>query len=748
MGLVSYGGIYLPTVTPEAAAWVEANLSAKDVEEWQRWAWPGNNRTLWASAGFVTDQPVKLGSLYWPTGATRWAIAHYLINDDQWGTIKNLAYPGTTYKPLPLVIDSQQNGGTVISPDMWMLPSRFEVKIPNYTGMYLLTLVDDRYFWQVRSTQRMHIDEGTTTWEDIYTQMGSALGGITIDADDIPAAYGKPGKCLNALWEQMGLFLDAVAYNVGQRIVRGLDGTVRAMNVTTSQAIVQSNLSNNPFPTGAPVKAGGVMLLLPPLPNDSPGVLPESVTLTAVQVTNGFIDGERYPVVVKLADLNLPEFGPNPTVQVGNSKVFHDGIAATITTPPDPDNLVDLQALTRQVATDWYRYQISPLDIKFAGIAPWVPEGWSDSIEWLWRKDEVSTRVQRGTWNDLVEELCHAPTPPTPILTQPFPAALTAVAGTAYSWRAVIYDGAGEWSLNPAGPTGTFNAYERNTRPAPVIVKVGTLITHNCVVWMYPEDDGTYEFDIELESFPAHVFGLHNPYTFVEEYPPGTTLLNGRTGFCNEMNGVPGAGGKHVEMFVFKAGGGNADLFYFAWESSPPSILTIVNTLNIGSIQILNGSLVFNAANGTLVFNNNGQLVIFCPCGSGSGLGSGTGSGGGISTGCCPGVTIPQTLNVSFSGWTGDCSCLNSVTFPIVANFGTPEWGGSTSGGNACGPQEVSVSFACDGTGNFNATLSVSLAGLTLLSVSCSPFQVVFGASADITGVPCHGGSGQVIISA
>jgi hypothetical protein len=54
-------------------------------------------------------------------------------------------------------------------------------------------------------------------------------------------------------------------------------------------------------------------------------------------------------------------------------------------------------AIATQAATDFYNWQIAQTpDLSFDHVAPWVPCGIEDSIEWA----ETYTRVQRPPWND------------------------------------------------------------------------------------------------------------------------------------------------------------------------------------------------------------------------------------------------------------------------------------------------------------------------------------------------------------
>jgi len=109
---------------------------------------------------------------------------------------------------------------------------------------------------------------------------------------------------------------------------------------------------------------------------------------------------------VQLADLALPELAG--VVGHPGSKTFHDSAFPAYDDAGNLLNGAELTALAKQIATDWYRFQLGSLDTKFVGIVPWKPEALSDSVEWTYRKGEVSTRVRRPAWDDHTEELLHA----------------------------------------------------------------------------------------------------------------------------------------------------------------------------------------------------------------------------------------------------------------------------------------------------------------------------------------------------
>jgi hypothetical protein len=104
----------------------------------------------------------------------------------------------------------------------------------------LLTLVDERFYWWFKSAE-IEVTGGTTTWAELYAAIGTALG-ITITADEVPAAYLKPPTALTSRHDALPVLLDAVASSVGQRVVRRLDGSVLALNSTSSRQVVNANL--------------------------------------------------------------------------------------------------------------------------------------------------------------------------------------------------------------------------------------------------------------------------------------------------------------------------------------------------------------------------------------------------------------------------------------------------------------------------------------------------------------------------
>ncbi len=405
--ILTYAGLPLSTPPADLMAWVANNISTKDVFDFERMDWPGKNLEGFAFPGMIRQRPIVPHTLFWPRGAKRFAVGYFFASAQTVARIR--AYLGGSYQSLRLVM--QDDLRPAIQTNLWVLPPRPLGTVGN--GLYLLTLVDDRYWWWFVSAS-LTITANTTTWADLFGQIGTALG-LTIQFDTIPSAYLKPSSGLTVNYEYLPIMLDAISYNVGQRIVRGLDGTVYSNNPVNGQNAVARNLTYYSVP-----KAGGALQVvntggLPFGTADAPAVLPATVQMTFPATGSGAPVSGVYAASATLASLNLTDLG---IVGAPFVKVVHNSNTATFSGGMSPTNGSDLQILVNQFATDWYRFQASPLDVKYNGIIPWTPESLSESIEWMYSATprEMSTRIQRPAWNDLTEELDNGepPAPPTP----------------------------------------------------------------------------------------------------------------------------------------------------------------------------------------------------------------------------------------------------------------------------------------------------------------------------------------------
>jgi hypothetical protein len=344
--------------------------------------WPGSHLSGLPFRAWI-DRPIEIGVLSWPTGASRFACYHGIVDSVQLAAIRSQVFVGSAINPLPLVIS---DGLHTLTASMWMLPPRPLAAIPGTVQQWLLTLVDDRFGWWFKSAA---ITVGSS-WTGLISSIASALG-VSIAVDPIPAAYLTPPAQLTQLYESLPVLLDAVAASVGLRIVRRYDGTVLAQNAANGLSQAATNQIQSP---PWPKRAGGVILAA-----DLAAALPASVTVAF----GGKQDYTTSPTLYAKQVSSTLAAGVNGVA--GLSKPIHS--TAEAANAGTPSNQSELDALAVQIATDWYAWQMAAWDIVYHGPCPWVPESQTDVIEFTHRRNDISTRVMRGPWNDWPDVLYH-----------------------------------------------------------------------------------------------------------------------------------------------------------------------------------------------------------------------------------------------------------------------------------------------------------------------------------------------------
>ncbi len=415
--------------------------------------YPGRNLGAIAHPwiGLAPHPTVKIGEWYYPHGASRWSVFRGLATSVQ---VQNMLLntdgntPAPFYmKALPIGFKKSPFGTEQSFADdyelrslMYMLPPRPMAEHGGrFDGLYLVTLVDERYYWQ-NTPCTLRVRQGST-WDSLLNSAKLALN-IVFDYSVVSPDYGVPEPD-SQLWtnsESTPVILDAIGYNIGRSFVRDLNQTYHLYTPAESQAKVVRNRGDvkvlhrtaggDMFTSGTKLKVGNLF-------KSKNSVVPTNVKVTFPKYVQGddpvphFLNtryqnqrpsawyeesyGEVYTVSVPIGLGGLPFSGHiDVSGLVGTSDhVIHDtakalyseeALAGTV-----PFNESGLNALAIKIAQDYYGSQIAAaLDEVYPGTANILLEGLHDVV-WTYsaRARQATTRVLRTEWNQVVREMQH-----------------------------------------------------------------------------------------------------------------------------------------------------------------------------------------------------------------------------------------------------------------------------------------------------------------------------------------------------
>lgn len=395
----------------------------------------------------VKPQEIRIGEWFYPSTATRWSVFRGLATSAMAKAMLaavNAVTPTFTgvrsgtfimkANPIaPYHNDGDQNSYTLES-EMYMLPPRPLGELGGkFDGLYLITLVDERYHWQYNPVS-LHVPPGTT-WLSLITQLGTALG-VSITTDSINSSYAVP-EADSTLWTNMenaGLLLDAIAYCLGCTVVRSLSGSYTIQSPSSANTVVLANRGDVlrvARTAGGDLFSSGTLLPVGNLTKSKNLILPEKVRTTfpkyylsdpvphiansryAWPRPSAWIEdsyGDVYSIDISLSSGGSALSGL--TGLSGRIHTIHSTAKALLSGEQFafPTNLSGLTALAMQTAGDYYNAQVGPsLDEAYPGTYAWTPEGTHD-IVWTYssRARQATTRVFRSEWNQIIREMHHA----------------------------------------------------------------------------------------------------------------------------------------------------------------------------------------------------------------------------------------------------------------------------------------------------------------------------------------------------
>lgn len=432
---ITYAGrpLLLPDPDGELAAWLGNYLPVEDlraisaplIRDTNRTESRGPARVGIARPNYPPPPRPRLNSLYWPTGAGRWAFGLFLADAATVGQL-NSSQPAT------LKISDEERGGGSITPTMHLLPPRPVASPGGEASLYLLPLVDDRYWWQFKSVGELEVE----TWSELFDALSSALG-VSLLPGAVDPDYGipDPAEVNGRSHDNAALLLDAAAHSVGLRVIRPLSGEVILENADEAGALLGETIG---------LVAGGMSGA-----SFRSRRQPEQVSVSFPRWRHYHAEcnGERFlHTVTSLAATETAGVS-------GADRTIHTSAFADFSTDSGtPVNSTDVVNLASKIAADQLAWSDQEFDFTLAGVVPWYPTGFDDHVQWLFgsqRGDgnyQAQTRVQSVPANFGVDEMLHQ-FDDKPVVQSPIQFELNAALSAGGSADATILDDAADKTI-------------------------------------------------------------------------------------------------------------------------------------------------------------------------------------------------------------------------------------------------------------------------------------------------------------
>lgn len=300
--------------------------------------------------------PPRINQLYWPTGASRWARGYFIATKTDADAIATRCG-----EEIDLV--ARVNDHTTTFKVYALTPRAVScVDDSEHDNLYLIPVVDKRYWWQFRSYGDMGKPD-IDSWSGLISHIGGRLG-VSITLDSVDSSYLAPDPDeFTRRYDNAATLLDAASHSIGQRVVHQFDGTVRSIGWTDSASEYGNNLS-----TRTPWwKIAGDEEILQPIPESVTAVFPK--TFCGIPSC----DREYYPINV------LASQHTSQCTAVSTEKTIHSTAWANYTpSGSSPINLAELTSLAGAIARDYFAGTEEYYDHTFVGLKDWYFTGYDD----------------------------------------------------------------------------------------------------------------------------------------------------------------------------------------------------------------------------------------------------------------------------------------------------------------------------------------------------------------------------------
>jgi hypothetical protein len=372
-----------------------------------------------------------INTLYWPTGASRWAEFYGLADEASIKTINEAAKTKRLASETPdLVLSVTTDYGTtettgkgkkkktrraIVTAEatvaMYMLSPR-PLTVKDGQRLWLVPLVDQRYWWRFKSTGELSVSSAEN-WYSFVEKLATALG-VTFDWAPPTADYLNPDPtACTREHADIPHLLDAAAYSMGMRVLCDIDGTVKLQSFTTGETIAAEALDANLDLVDE--KKAFQLLAGDEYSNFNYDIggypVPANVEVSFPKIRHYVprIDGDRYVYTVAP---NTAYFTDDAgETEPDTVKRFRGSAYADFTTGGGtPDNDSDLETLADAIANDYYLSLRRHYRMIYGGFVNWTPCAYDDHILWVIANDEIRTEVESRPPNYDLEYMLHQDT--------------------------------------------------------------------------------------------------------------------------------------------------------------------------------------------------------------------------------------------------------------------------------------------------------------------------------------------------
>lgn len=386
--MIKYASVPLLVYDKLLKEFVGDNIDFDKVNEFERQLHPGRLGEI-SFAGTLDRIPHEIGVLHWPWGADRFAAGNFLVKSSALDQIRSIVFSGT-YKPAKFEMSAEDAGNTKISgieTNLYMLPARPITSLPRdgvEEQLFLLTLVDERFWWRFLDSNFDGLTEPGASWQNVFDMIGVDLS-ISLTA---PSVIARPPESFLRKKGRSTVLLDAAARNCGLRVVRKFDGSVILQTADQSLASALS------FPRSL-IRAGEQIQI--EKEKDGPAAVPRYIRVT-FPTGCPCPEQERQTIEIDVTSLGITSIGKTTE----KTKTFHDTLVWCSVSNSEA------QTLAEDIAKAYVKWELAGIyDRDHWGIQNYVPDGAHD-IFWCYSGSEVCTRAVRHAWGEIQDVLSHS----------------------------------------------------------------------------------------------------------------------------------------------------------------------------------------------------------------------------------------------------------------------------------------------------------------------------------------------------